>query len=246
MILEQFYGNPKSQEFSEIIDQYSLSGINSTQTSTIPLLQYWKNTDKCINYLFEKLGLTSDKIKICYEYPTRSYKSNKCSMTDIMIIGNNFRIAIEGKYTEVKHKYETIEEWNDLTENRKRVIEHWIKIIGPFLSELTSNEKILEKLNTFPYQLLHRIASACYDKPRFAFVIYQIFYDAETLNPMKEFIKYLDNSLKILPLNKKMMNIFILMTKINSIKKVKKGDELQRLKTEDIYAFGEEIFKNIV
>ncbi len=209
MILEQFYGNPKSQEFSEIIDQYSLSGINSIRTSTIPLLQYWKNTDKCINYLFEKLGLTSDKIKICYEYPTRSYKSNKCSMTDIMIIGNNFKIAIEGKYTEVEHKYKTIEEWNDSTENRKCVIEHWVKIIGPFLSELTSNEKLLEKLNPFPYQLLHRIASACNNNPELSFVIYQIFYDDKTLRDTEQFIEKLENSLKILRFSEK-INIFVL------------------------------------
>jgi hypothetical protein len=245
MVIEQFYGNPKSQEFSEIIDQYSLSGINSIQTSTIPLLQYWKNTDKCINYLFEKLGLTSDKIKICYEYPTRSYKSNKCSMTDIMIIGNNFKIAIEGKYTEVEHKYETIEEWNDSTENKKNVITHWIDIITPFLEP--KEPVYLEKLNTFPYQLLHRIASACYDKPRFAFVIYQIFYDDNTSDAMEEFIKKLGNSIKILHFNKEMINIFVLKIKIVTFKEVKKEDVLHRLKTENIYTFGEEeIFKKIV
>jgi len=241
MIIEQFYGKPKSQEFSEIIDQYSLSGINSIQTSTIPLLQYWKNTDKCINYLFEKLGLTSDKITICYEYPTRSYKSNKCSMSDIMIIGDNFKIAIEGKYTEVKHKYETIEEWNNSTENRKSVIKHWVKIISPFLSEPIS----LEKLNPFPYQLLHRIASACNDNPELSFVIYQIFYDNETFNDMKKFIEELENSLKILHFSKR-ININVLMIKIDTRREVKKEDVLQQLKTENIYIFGEGIFKRII
>jgi hypothetical protein len=235
MDIEMRYGKPERQNISEIIDQYSSNSINSVYTSIVPLLQYWKDIDNRIIYYFKKIRINSNHVnhvKVCFEYPTPSYKSNKCSMTDLMIFCNNSKIAIEGKYTEVKRDYTTVEKWNDGTDNRKQVMLHWQNIIQPFSSKQMD-------ISNLPYQFLHRVASACYQNNSIAYTVYQLFYDSDTIESCRQFIKVLKESKDVLKPTER-LKIFVNAIEVELIDKIKKELVLQRLKENDLYNFKKE------
>jgi hypothetical protein len=106
------WGNPKESDYDLILDYFSGTKINSIQTSSIPLAQYWKDYQHGLSILASKVNITDSNISMFFEYPTKSYRSNKSSMTDLMIIADKNKIAIESKYTEYnKTIYESINSW---------------------------------------------------------------------------------------------------------------------------------------
>jgi len=244
MKIELYYGKPAKYDFYEIIDQFNPNSINSIKTSTIPLLEYWKNSQVRIKLLKDRLELNSKLYKICYEYPTKSYKSNKSSMTDLMILGQNEKISIEAKYTEVNEKIELINAWNNKTENRENVLDHWIEIIKPYLSNNLSNQVFKNKIATIPYQFLHRTASACFENNGKAYVIYQIFYDSHTKIKMDKFISILKKSVEILNPNEK-LKFYLYSIEIDLVKEINKESVLKFIKNNQLYSFKNELFYEI-
>ena len=107
----------------------------------------------------------------------------KASMTDLMILSTDSAIAIEAKWTECESRYETIEEWENSgdTENHAKVLECWRSYINDYLNDKGCNSRIAEVPKDIPYQLLHRVASACYtamqNKKKTAIVVYHLFYN---------------------------------------------------------------------
>ncbi|UJS16266.1 MAG: hypothetical protein L3J17_10090 [Candidatus Jettenia sp.] len=103
------WGNPTENDFDLILDFYSGTKINSDRTSSVPLAQYWKNTNNAITFIAQKIKLQSNSVSIYFEYPTKSAGRNKSSMSDVMIVSDKCKIAIEGKFTEYqKAEYESI------------------------------------------------------------------------------------------------------------------------------------------
>jgi hypothetical protein len=105
-------------------------------------------------------------------------------MTDLMILSQKNKIAIEAKYKEYVDAWastvETVAKWTEKNavnkrDNKRNVANAWWEMIRPF-----SNSKNVVPQN-IGYQFLHRTASACYgcDTQRKAIVIYQIFYKPE-------------------------------------------------------------------
>jgi len=241
MKIKLYYGKPTNYDFNEIIDQFSPNSINSVQTSTIPLLDYWKNTQEKIKFLKDKLNLESKNFKLCFEYPTRSYKSKKSSMSDLMIIGENEKIAVEAKYTEVvKIKIKKIEDWNNNTEDREKVLDYWIDKITPFVV----NQIDKNKIGTIPYQFLHRTASACFENNGKAYVIYQIFYDSQTKEKMGNFISLLKESVENIKPSER-LRFYIFSIKVDLIKEIKKDSVLNFLKNHQLYKFENEVLYEI-
>lgn len=122
------WGNPTENDFDLILDFYSGTKINSDRTSSVPLAQYWKNTNNVIAFIAQKIKLQSNSVSIYFEYPTKSAGRNKSSMSDVMIVSDKYKIAIEGKFTEYQNaEYESIKKWFNKSkpENRINVINHW-------------------------------------------------------------------------------------------------------------------------
>ena len=90
-----------------------------------------------------------------------------------MILSPTFVIAIEAKYTEPA--YETVKDWlgNPLRSNRIAVLDGWIKLI----EKGTGVRLSAAELSIYPYQLVHRTASACFSPPAQRWVVYQLFSD---------------------------------------------------------------------
>src|SRR5690554_2936645 len=197
MNLELRFGYPYPYDYDTILDQFSGTKINSIRTSSVPLVQFWKQTDSRINELFSKIDIFSDKPVLCFEYPTKPQEGKgKASMTDLMILGNDFKIAVEAKFTEyAKLKSNPISLWKTKTdniENKQRVLDYWISLIKPFSKEL--DDLLLQEID---YQFFHRTASACKETEN-AIVIYQLFYDKDTLKDLEKFKNELGKYVEII------------------------------------------------
>ncbi|MGC2422885.1 MAG: hypothetical protein WA666_00860 [Nitrospirota bacterium] len=244
-----YWGNPKKSDYDLILDYYSGTKINSTQTSSIPLAQFWKNTENVLESIFKELNISNDNADVYFEYPTKSKGSNKASMSDVMIISGQHKIAIEAKYTEyAKVGYETIREWlkNGNKENRRSVLNHWKKMIEGYIEENSDvrNEESESYLD-LPYQLLHRTASACFDNPQSAYVVYELFWDDSTKQDLDKFIKLLCNWVKTIGA-KSTLGFYAHAIEIKEYnKEVKKDCVFQKMKEESIYTFGDEEFIKI-
>jgi hypothetical protein len=228
------FGKPDSYDYDTILDQFSGTKINTIRTSSVPLVQFWKDTDLRLKELFSMIPLSSGKPVLCFEYPTKQGGKGKSSMTDLMILCDESKIAIEAKFTEyAKMTQDTIGQWgNDKNiENRKKVLDYWTDLIRPF-----SNGYDNESLQQISYQFYHRTASACKDSEK-AIVIYQIFYDNETFEYLESYKNLLRDYVKILSPNYK-LSFYI--WEIEVIQKITDNiiiNPFYKMKNQNIYEF---------
>ncbi|HNF23552.1 MAG TPA: hypothetical protein PKV80_03750, partial [Leptospiraceae bacterium] len=169
-----------------------------------------------------------------FEYPTSSGGNGKASMTDLMIFSNSKKLAIEAKFTEIGEQYELIRNWivKGNKENRKEVLTKWIDIVKPF----SQTELNIERMESIPYQFLHRTASAC-DKFTYAFVIYQIFFDSETEKFLQRFKEKLKQAKEIINPNQK-LKFYVWPIEVKQIiEESEKENAFEKMKTENIYEF---------
>lgn len=272
------YGNPEDTgSWDQAASVFAAhDSVNSERTSSLPLVQFWKPKGKArkLNSLAKALLKTcvgnsfnvEDVEKLLFEYPVPVNKEPKCkgkaSMTDLMIISKSHAIAIEAKWTECKEKYESISEWKkegkDET-NRNNVLKGWIKYINAFVKSEVLETENLGEYAKIPYQLLHRIASACavaqQQGKSEAIVIYQLFYDSEgcvSKGEMKSFAKGLAEHYGNLFKRLKKVRFYLALveTKINQSPKLVEilnrvtdkdrsslNDIFVLMQTEDVYEF---------
>lgn len=232
------FGQPDPYDFDTILDQFSGTKINSLRTSSIPLLQFWKETDTRLKELFDKLGLKCNKPILCFEYPTRPQKGKgKSSMTDLMILGNDFKIAIEAKFTEYKKsKADLIDGWKlsgKNEDNRKEVLSYWTNLIKPFSKGYDDIS-----LNQISYQFYHRVASACHNTNNTdtSIVVYQVFYDDDTVGFLEDFRTQLRRYIEVLNFNDRLR---FYIWEIGVLQKIqdKKIDPFIAMKSRNIYDF---------
>lgn len=212
----------------------------SAKTSSLPLVQFWKD-DKDFESRVRNLCKACDNTELIlnnknnlfyFEYPVslpENYGKGKASMTDLMIITGNNAIAVEAKFMECKDNYykPLVKNWlNDvpkgstneyqkkIRENREKVIKGWLKYINDY------NQLREDKVLSIPYQLVHRIASACKvakDYNIAPMVVYQLFYDETTKNNMGKFSQNLLARIRDLELVK--IPIHVVKTEVSEIKK---------------------------
>ena len=235
MNLDLRFGQPNNYDFETILDQFSGTKINSFRTSSIPLVQFWKDTDKKLNELFDKLNLLTDKVTLCFEYPTKPLIGvGKSSMTDLMILSQDLKIAIEAKFTEYKKmKADPIKKWKTAgdKENRIKVLEYWTSLIKPFTNGI--DDKTIEKIS---YQFYHRTASACKINGK-AVVVYQVFYDQDTNDSLDSFKKKISEYVTLINPNE---NLKFYIWEIEVVQRIfddKKIDPFMEMKFRNIYDF---------
>lgn len=222
-----FFGNPKTYGIDLVLEYLSRTKINSIKTSSIPLAQYWKNDTNNIKLkkLLNTLAISETDLSIHFEYPTPPTKGKgNASMTDVMIIGANFKIAIEAKFTEYCKRdfgFKRISKWleeSDKMQNRIDVLSSWCDMIKPF----SKNPKItpsnivdlISEIKDLDYQFFHRTASACSNKKDKAYLVYHIFFDAKTELKSNAYIKQLNGFINIINPNEN-LQFLIQKTKIS-------------------------------
>ena len=156
-------GNPEGMTMNQIIELGNNEHFSKLTCSIIPTIDYWKNRK---NRILHELMI--EDCDICFEYPVKSINNATSSYTDVMLISENTAIAVESKWNESieflckDHK----------AKRKDEVQQHWINIISGYLK----NEFTLKQFEDIEYQLLHRVASACYLGKQNCKVVYQIFY----------------------------------------------------------------------
>lgn len=236
MSTELRFGHPNPYDFDTILDQFSGTKINSFRTSSIPLVQFWKETDFRLNELFSKIEIPNDKLILCFEYPTKpQLGKGKASMTDLMILSNDSKIAVEAKFTEYKKMTsDPINEWKKKganLENKKMVLNYWTSLIRPFSKGLHT-----DSLEQISYQFYHRTASACKASEK-AIVIYQIFYDNETFKFLEKFKNKLREYVRLINPNDK-LSFYIWEIEVDQkIKDNKDNEPFTPMKFKNIYEF---------
>lgn len=215
MEIELRYGKHNIDDYNGILEQFSGSKINSLKTSTIPLVQFWKPTSKRLDYLFNNLNLQCEKPILSFEHPTKPKSGKgKASMTDLMIICDDFNIAIEAKFTEYVNRTEkSIDKWKSEgnLKNKNLVLGYWTSLIEPFSNGLESIS-----IKEISYQFFHRTASAC-NTIGSAIVIYQLFYDNYSLRFLEIYKNKIKDYINIINPNKDKLNFYIWEIEANQL-----------------------------
>jgi hypothetical protein len=164
------------RSFTQLVEQLGLDAVASPKRSTVPLLDYWRQPEQRLRVLERHLGVKSSvqtELHFEYEVPVQRGRG-KSSYTDLMILGDDFAVAIEAKFAEPR--YDSVETWLGAahTMNRGEVLDGWIRAIEAG-TEGTVDRDVVREL---PYQLIHRTASVCCVSRRRRAVVYQVFGDS--------------------------------------------------------------------
>jgi hypothetical protein len=169
--------------FDELLDRYPLNQFNSPRRATVPLLAYWKEPGRCLDFL-QKLAIQPpadpDSLALAFEYEVdvQAGKGGP-SITDLMLVGPKQVVAVEAKYTEPD--YETVRDWlkKSNRDNRREVLQGWLSLINRTTDSQLNHRDVMD----LPYQTVHRAASACFalaGEPGVSrHMIYQLFTDTD-------------------------------------------------------------------
>lgn len=238
MITNVRYGKPCSYDYEILLDHFSGLNTNSIRTSTIPLVQFWKDTNQRAKQLLDALKESTNSVTLCFEYPTVSPKGHgKASMTDLMVICGNSKIAIEAKFTEYLPENghpENIEGWlqKATSDNRQQVLEGWTSLIEPFSQGI--NPQLQHSLD---YQFYHRTASACAGSEKAA-VVYLLFYEKENEEAMTAYTNRLKAMVEVIN-PKRTLSFHVWQVEVTSIREVE-DTAFTAMKKEPVYRFGAE------
>jgi len=146
----------------------------------VPLLQYWYNQTN-LEDIQNKLEISPIKeIHFDVTDNLNGENSNICKLTsntDVLCLGEDFRIAVEGKYKEFRNLalpqksiYPTIKEMKVGRLNIIQKIEdNWLEAIHDFCNP------DITRIDDLQYQFLLRLVDACINNPARAIVLYQFF-----------------------------------------------------------------------
>ena len=245
--------------YGEVLDFMSTTKVNSWKTSSLPLTDFSKSTNEKREQIEEKVAnLRLSDSTLCFEYPTFPRKGGHlaglpfrrgASMTDIMIISDRYRIAIEGKYSEyIKDPAygPTVADWYKGHEKKGSIKNDSKKSWYSFIRDMRQVNNMKE-VNTIPYQFLHRVASACFpcsNTRLIPIVCYQLFYDNfnSTKEKMQKFERVLKEAYESLGLT---LRFLIWEVEISNALKVRDQykDSFEGLflemKNKEIFEFGE-------
>lgn len=144
----------------------------SPTRSTIPLLSWIKHEGQAYRKVLEDCGIPDSTQHI--EFSVKPEEGNKPepSQTDLMVFdtSKSSALAIEAKWTEPPG--EKVDKWlkNGNTENKKIVLNWWLKQLQKHANTTLS----IESVRDLDYQMLHRAASPCVikDKPLMAYLAF--------------------------------------------------------------------------
>ena len=219
---ELYFKKKELKNIDDLIVNFNSKEFKSPLRSTIPLLQMYNfepdNSFGLIDTILEK------NIKYIFEYETPVLKGKgRASCTDLMIVSDNSCIAIEAKWTEPP--YQIIKNWLGESENKKLVLEGWVEIISEYC-EIHLDSKILYDL---PYQLIHRVASACLLNKSQSNIVYLIF----ELNKVKK--NYYEQKLSSLSkIIGHKVNFYIANYKIEKLDEQRRLENLWNNKERDL------------
>ena len=257
-----YFGSHKGR-YTEALAGMARTKVNTCHTSSIPLAEFWQPAN--LGKIGEILGLAipgfcpESDLKH-FEFPTEAIWKGEIignpSMTDIMILGRNFKIAVEGKMTEyVRYREKTIRDWLNESERakdvmlRRHLLSAWINYIHKAgCTGIADYGEFFRDCTDVVYQFLHRTASACnnagIEKGTIPVLIYQLFFDAndrEHIAKMEDFKSELRRWASLLKLRN--MKFIILSVPVMNMREVwerfgsMRSELFDLMQRETIYKF---------
>ncbi|NEW79030.1 MAG: hypothetical protein GZ086_06295 [Gelidibacter sp.] len=160
-----YYKKLKLESIDNIYNRYNSKEFKSPYRSTIPLIALFKS-NQILNWGLVN-PLNEMDLKFVFEFETPVNKGKGLpSCTDLMIEYPNSCIVIEAKRTEPPYK--KVKKWLSNSINKKLVLEGWLELINNY----TGLKIDLAEIIDLPYQLIHRVASACSLKKQQTEIIY--------------------------------------------------------------------------
>ena len=257
-----YFGFPQGR-YTEALAALARTKVNTCHTSSIPLAEFWQpaNLGRIRGMLEQAIpGFCPESDLKYFEFPTEAMWKGESignpSMTDIMILGPNYKIAVEGKMTEyVRYREKTIRDWlneseraNDVT-LRRHLLSAWLSYIHEAgCTGIADYGEFFRDCMDVAYQFLHRTASAC-DKAGIAkgvmpVLVYQLFFDAndrEHIAKLEEFKAALRRWASLLKLRN--MKFVILSVPVVNMREVwerfgsMRGELFELMQNEAIYKF---------
>ena len=252
--------------YMEVLDAQQHEKVNSASTSSLLLTEFWQpaNLGRIEKPLSKYLGnLDLETALKFFEFGTPPMegkrKLGRSSMTDLMILENDYQIADEAKFTEyVWGPSQTLNGWYTDPEGadrllRRRVAKVWLEMIqSAGCTDIASVKELFSRCGDIGYQFFHRTASACHTTNwkdcKSAVLLYQLFYkagDEKHIAKMNEFKSQLKDWAKALGLkNMKFLIVCVPVVNDDEIEErfgKMRGQECARLfeemKLEEIYKF---------
>lgn len=144
----------------DVLSLYDSSEFESPTRSTVPLLSLLKDETGIWKTVMRKLGVIDSGLELHLEFRVDSPQGmGKPSHTDVMVIQDANRVAIEAKWTEPP--YDTVGEWRGRglnPTNRRDVMDGWLSLLQPHACRILD----IEEFETARCQMVHRAASACH------------------------------------------------------------------------------------
>jgi len=209
----------------------------------VPLLQYWYNQTN-LEDIQQKLQIgTINEIYFDATENLKKGKSNICNLTsntNVLCLGDDFRIAVEGKHKEFKkleqpqkYVYPTIKEMKiGRLPIIQKIQDEWLEAIHDFCNPDTT------RIDDLQYQFLLRVVDACINSPARAIVLYQFF--CEDNFDVNEWLVYLKEWKSIINPNER-LSIFAQVIHVEGIdQNVSVEEIIQKTKDEQFNAFKKE------
>jgi hypothetical protein len=128
------------------------------------MLCFWRDPEKGLAEFTRASGIDlPQQITLSFEYCVEAQKGRgRPSQTDLMLISDQYAVAIEAKYTEPP--YEKVKDWLGESDNKRLVLEGWLDLIN---AKAIEGRAGIDEILDLPYQMVHRLASACFlDRPQ--------------------------------------------------------------------------------
>lgn len=148
------YKKESFETLNDLILNYNKNEFKSPYRSTIPLLILFKLNPNISFGLVKSSEEKKAKYTLEFETPVIKGKG-RSSCTDLMIEYPHACITVEAKRTEPP--YIIVSKWLKESKNKRLVLEGWIEVI----SKHTGIQFDINSVLNLPYQLIHRVASAC-------------------------------------------------------------------------------------
>ena len=260
--LGYYFGFPQGR-YTEALVGLACTKVNTCHTSSIPLAEFWQPANLGrIGEILERAipGFCPESDLKYFEFPTEAIWKGEIignpSMTDIMIIGSDFKIAVEGKMTEyVRYSEKTIRDWLNESERakdvtlRRHLLSAWINYIHEAdCTGIADYGEFFRDCKDVAYQFLHRTASVCrkagIGEGTMPVLVYQLFFDAndrEHIAKMEELKSELRRWASLLKLRN--MKFLILSVPVTNMREVwarfgsMRGELFDLMQRETIYKF---------
>jgi hypothetical protein len=171
--MKLYWESAEAGDFDSILRLIPDGVLNSPRRSVVPLVDFFRVPSRGLASLEQVLqsDLTrATELRFEHAVPVqRGY--GWPSYTDLLVLAPGVSVAIEVKYTEPR--YPTVRKWLGAPRepNREAVLARWTSLIA----RGSGVELDLEELLNLPYQLIHRLASACSTSAPEKRLVYMLF-----------------------------------------------------------------------